>query len=412
MPQRILIHDYSGHPFQPQLSRRLAARGHEVMHAYSKSILTPQGKLAATAKDSATLRFHGIALPQVIDKEAYFNRWLQERAYGRLLAEQIRAFRPDIVCSSNTPLDSQAFALTAAQQAGARFVFWLQDLQGIAIETLLGPRFSGLGGVVGRRYSQLEARLLRDSDAIVCITEDFLPTLEQWGVARQAVEVIPNWASLEELPLRPKDNPWARRHGLAGRFCFLYSGTLGMKHDPEILLRLALEQQRHPGACVVVVSEGAKVEWLRARKEELGLEALKLFPFQPYTDLPDVMGTADVLIALLHSEAGTFSVPSKVLSYHCAGRPMLLSVPPENLAARIVETEASGLVVDPSDVSGFLRSAELLRRGEGSRQIMGANARAYATRTFELEGIADRFEALFSASAARRRATRELDEPA
>jgi hypothetical protein len=32
---RILISDYSGHPFQVQLSRELARRGHGVTHSYS-----------------------------------------------------------------------------------------------------------------------------------------------------------------------------------------------------------------------------------------------------------------------------------------------------------------------------------------------------------------------------------------
>ncbi len=30
---RILVHDYSGHPFQAQLSRELARRGHDVVHS-------------------------------------------------------------------------------------------------------------------------------------------------------------------------------------------------------------------------------------------------------------------------------------------------------------------------------------------------------------------------------------------
>ena len=40
-----------------------------------------------------------------------------------------------------------------------------------------------------------------------------------------------------------------------------------------------------------------------------------LLPFQPYDSLPDMLGAADVAIALLEPEAGIFSVPSKVLSY-------------------------------------------------------------------------------------------------
>ena len=43
---RILVHDYAGHPFQVQLSRELARRGHDVLHLYCSSTHTPRGDLA------------------------------------------------------------------------------------------------------------------------------------------------------------------------------------------------------------------------------------------------------------------------------------------------------------------------------------------------------------------------------
>ena len=46
MGLRILVSDYSGHPFQVQLSRELARRGHEVIHSYSAGFQTPKGNLA------------------------------------------------------------------------------------------------------------------------------------------------------------------------------------------------------------------------------------------------------------------------------------------------------------------------------------------------------------------------------
>jgi len=42
---KIVVHDYSGHPFQVELSRELARRGHTVHHCYSDSISTWQGAL-------------------------------------------------------------------------------------------------------------------------------------------------------------------------------------------------------------------------------------------------------------------------------------------------------------------------------------------------------------------------------
>ena len=54
-----------------------------------------------------------------------------------------------------------------------------------------------------------------------------------------------------------------------------------------------------------------------------------------------MLASATVLIGILEEDAGVFSVPSKVLSYLCAGRPIVLCAPAENLASRtLLEAEA------------------------------------------------------------------------
>ena len=45
------------------------------------------------------------------------------------------------------------------------------------------------------------------------------------------------------------------------------------------------------------------------------MKSLRFMGFQPFEALPDVLGSADVLVAILEADAGVFSVPSKVLSY-------------------------------------------------------------------------------------------------
>ena len=120
---------------------------------------------------------------------------------------------------------------------------------------------------------------------------------------------------------------------------FLYSGTLGFKHDPSLLLELA-RWARDNDAVVAVVSEGPGADWLATHgADEPGL---RLLPYQPYERLPEVLASADVLVALLEPDAGSFSVPSKVLTYLCAGRPLLVSVSRDNLAARVVERSGGG----------------------------------------------------------------------
>ncbi len=221
------------------------------------------------------------------------------------------------------------------------------------------------------------------------ISEDFLPLLRRWGVDEGRITAIENWAPLDELPVLPHENEWAREQGLADRFVYLYSGTLGFKHDPSLLLELARWADASESV-VAVVSEGPGADWLA--REGAREPALRLFPYQPYERLPEVLASADVLVALLEPDAGAFSVPSKVLTYLCAARPLLVAVAGDNLAARVVERSGSGLVVPPKEPGALIAAAGTLHADERLRSELGRRARSYAEATFDLEQIADRFE--------------------
>ncbi|MGH8517509.1 MAG: glycosyltransferase family 4 protein, partial [Panacagrimonas sp.] len=80
MTLRIHVHDNSGHPFQVQLSRALAARGHAVLHTHMTRFQTPKGKLALQPDDPPNLRIEGIDLGIPFPKYSYRRRWQQERS--------------------------------------------------------------------------------------------------------------------------------------------------------------------------------------------------------------------------------------------------------------------------------------------------------------------------------------------
>ncbi len=391
---RILINDRPGYRFVVQLSRQLAERGHTVLHCYGAFFQSPGGALQKTAVDPPNFDIVGIRLDKPFAKYSFFKRLFQEIKYGRLLVNQIKTFQPDVVIFADTPSEAMSLVYWRLRHTDIRFVFWVQDVYGIAVSAILGKRLSLLGRAVGKIYIGLDRYLLKQSEQIILITEDFRPLLAEWGIDQAKTHIIPNWATLADVPVRPKDNAWAQKHHLADKFCFLYSGTLGMKHNPELLLQLALHYQPDDQVRVVVISEGLGADWLQEQKAAYQLSNLILLPYQPYEDLSNVLGTADALIAILEPSAGVFSVPSKVLSYLCAARPLLLAVPPENLAARIVSQNEAGLVTPPDNAAAFVRAADVLRQDKDLRQRLGRNGRTYAETHFDIEKITDQFEAI------------------
>ncbi|MBX2818715.1 MAG: glycosyltransferase family 4 protein [Rhodothermaceae bacterium] len=391
---RILVHDYGGYAFPLELSQELGRRGHDVIHAYCASLqTTPPGVGKSANRTPDGIKLVPVSLGEPLNKYDFVKRWKQERRYGHLISREIERIRPELILSANTPLDAQKRLIKQAQKSGAKVIYWLQDVLGVATHRILKNKIPVAGSWIGKRYMSMERSLLRKSDAVIAITEDFHPLLEEYGVSSSHIHVIPNWAPLHSLPMRPKSNAWSNIADLANSFCFLYAGTLGMKHNPDLLLQLALSMQHQEHVRIVIISQGQGAQWLKEKKAEYNLSNLDIRPYQPVEDLHDVLAAGDVLIALLEKDAGLYSVPSKVTTYLCAGRPLLLGVPAQNKAARIV-AEQRGFVVDPENTDQFVEAAHKLFSNTDLRAMLGANARRYAETHFDIQSIGNQFESI------------------
>lgn len=393
---RIVVHDYAGHPFEVQLSRELAARGHDVLHLYCGSTHTPRGALARSERDSATFDIRGVNLSETIPKTNFVRRFQLESEYSRKLIAECEAFHPEVVLSANTPSIPGYKLARWCRRCGVRLVSWIQDIYGLAAYRLLRRKLPVVGHAMGQYFIALDKWSARHSAALVVITEDFRKVFTDWGIESSRIHVIENWAPLEDMPQRPRENDWARAHALGQTLRFVYAGTLAMKHNPALLLELARSLDRGQRGELIVVSEGAGVEWLAEQANAEGIKSLRCMGFQPFEALPDVLGSSDVLVAILEADAGVFSVPSKVLSYLCAARPVLLAVPSENLAAKIVVESGAGIAVEPNDITGFCAAAEKLIASPELRTKSAQAARRYAEAHFDIKQIGDRFEAILA----------------
>lgn len=390
------MHDFSGHPFQAELARSLARRGHDVLHVHCTSYTSGKGAFESDAS-GGSITYGEISVGPAFSRYRLVRRIVQELRYGRRFTKVAGGFRPDVIISCNDPLIAKAIFAVWATLHRVPWVFWLQDLYSIALTNAALKR-SKLLAPLGALMRAIERKLLRSCDGVVSITEDFDAVLADWGVDPGKCTVIENWAPLDEVVPRPRECSWREEQGIGDRFLYLYAGTLGLKHNPDVLHALAAKQDT---AVVVVVSEGLGAERLKVLLDEHPLDNLILLPFQPWELVSDVLGAADVLLVLLQADAGVFSVPSKILTSLCAGRPILAAIPASNLGARTIVRAEAGIVVAPGAGRDMLEAAEQLRGDPQLRDRMGKNARSYAEATFGIHAITDRFLAVLARAANR-----------
>lgn len=403
----IIIHDFAGHQFQVSLSRELARRGHRVYHLYFAEDPGPKGVMKSEEFGDGSVKMLPVSVGAKYSKTSLFGRFLLDLKYRKQLELALKGLTFDVLISSNTPTWVQGAALRVARQKRAVFVFWCQDVYGYAVSEFLRRRLGLIGRAIGRALIRMDVNQMNRSDRILKITSSFDDLFDEWGVSREKSSTLENWGALNEFELHDRDNHWYTAHKFSmNRLRVVYSGTLGYKHNPDILSAAA---SRFPNVDFIVTAAGAGADELMKREMPSNLYVL---PLQEFHDLPYVLRGGDVLVAIIEADAALFSVPSKVLSYLCAGRAIILSAPSTNLAAETISFAQAGEVVSPHCAEDFMIALGKLLSQRRLRELLGLNGRRYAETYFPIEVVADRFLSEIAAATAAADSGRQWDQTA
>ena len=190
--------------------------------------------------------------------------------------------------------------------------------------------------------------------------------------------MIPNWIDLDEIHPLARPSIFRERLGIRPEeFTVLYAGPIGLVSGAEIVLAAAACLGVRSGFRFVFVGEGQLVPTLKQAASEGGLTHVDFLPFQPRELLNDVQSLGNVGLVTLRPGHGRMSVPSKVLGYLAAGRPVIAAVDIDSDTARLVRAANAGIVVAPSKGSDLAAALRELRSDERRRASMGDRGRAF-----------------------------------
>ena len=336
---RIVVLDYAGHIPQADLARNLAKLGHNIRHMYCSDYISGRGAVDREAGDPKDLEFLDISIKKGFNRYNPIERLKHELAISDEFWAKIQDFNPEHTIFSNVPLIAMSRLAKRMQRNNRPYLFWWQDVYSIAMGNAF-KKFGPLSWPIRKSLISLEKNILKRSQSVVAISPNFEPIYRSWKQDIKKFSIYPNWTPITLFPNQKPSNEHPRKK-LA-----VYAGTLGLKHRPELLLHLADDPEfKKLGGVVVVVSQGYGRELLE--KPENKRENIDLKDFLPIPVLAQLFSDASVLLAVLEPEASTFSVPSKIMSYLSAGKPIVASIDPKNASAAILQDTGAGIVVSP-----------------------------------------------------------------
>jgi colanic acid biosynthesis glycosyl transferase WcaI len=285
----------------------------------------------------------------------------------------LRIGRPDVVVSLTDPPIISLTAIAAARTSGAKFVFLCQDVfpeVARLLEDFRNDRVEAVLTKIGRFT-------VRQADRIIALGDTMKRRLvETKNADPEKIRVIHNWSDAENIRPAPKDNAFARAHGLVDKFVVMHSGNVGMSQDVDALLDVASLLNDLKDVVIAIVGEGARKRFLQQEVERRGLSNVRFFPYQPKALLNESFGTADVFIVSLKTGLAGFIVPSKVYGVLVAGRPYIAAIESDSEVAQIAREHRCGIVVEPGDRQQIAAAIRQLHDDPKRCAELGANARS------------------------------------
>lgn len=299
------------------------------------------------------------------------------------------AGRPDVVVSYGPPFVGALLSGGIARRFGVPLLTVIYDIYpDVAVES--GKVRNPLVIAVAKRA---ERRVYERSDRILVISEGFRRTMLAKGVPEEKLFVLPVWLPPEEIRPSPRENAWRAEMGIApSTFVVLYAGTVGIVSGASVVVDVAARLKDERDLLFLFVGEGQVKDEVAAEARRRGLGNMRFLPLQERSRLNEVQATSDLSVVTLAPGRGRTSVPSKVVGYLAAGRPVLASVDLDSDTAECVRS-AGGVVVPPGSADAIASAVLALRADAGRRAAMGAASRRAFERDYAAPAVLARYAA-------------------
>jgi colanic acid biosynthesis glycosyl transferase WcaI len=376
------------------IAARLAADGYKVRVLTMKPTYRPSAVMApvlpAERLDGFTV--HRVQPPLASLGGTVVRRHL--RRFGNTmrflvaLAREAVSRRPDIIMVTTAPPILEPLVVTLlARIVGARVLLHVQDvhpeLMRLAGLPLPQPLFALLRAI--------DSAVARAADAVVTLSETMRATLAGRGVDPKRVALINSFdfALAAEAPT-PLPGSFTE---CQGSFRIVFAGNMGPLQNLDVLvlaMRLLDQEER---IRLFFVGDGAANARLQRVAGPLRERSIRFLEPVPAPTVAAMLEEADLGIVSLGHGTTAYAWPSKVISYLCAGLPILAIMETKSELAGLLVRHGVGIAAepDPELVASAIRDAatQVWATDGPTRERRRRHVRAVGTRLFGREAALD-----------------------
>lgn len=308
--------------------------------------------------------------------------------------------RPDVIVYVGAQPSLACLARLAAQVWCVPYVVKITDLAAHAAHDV---------GIVRSRWLQgllawVEYFGYRRAEAAIVLCAGFREALLARGYPISRVHVVRDSVDLDQIHPMPSDSSFRARHGLTSDdFVVLYAGSMGLKQGLSNVVEAArLVADRCRTVKWVLVGDGELKRTIDRLVANYGLEdQVRLLPLQPEAEMAAMFSAADVLLLNQVRQVKDTVIPSKLLTYMAAGRPVVAAVNPSSQAAALLGEARGGCLVPPEEPSALAAAVTELMAIPNELVAMGLRNRSFAEEHLDRRQIVAAQETILQKAACR-----------
>jgi colanic acid biosynthesis glycosyl transferase WcaI len=363
---------FTGFPFAPEWKRRAEDRGRLIR---------------VERKDGATICRLTHFIPR--RPSSALQRILMEGTFSVMalpaaVAAAMRTGKPDaLLYIGAQPALAMLTRLVAALFGRPYFV----NVNDLAARAALDVGI--VAGPLYRLLDSFEFAAYRGATGASVLCRAFEDALVEHGYPGDRIRLIRSPIDIEQIRPVANDGSFRRKYGIPADACVvLHAGSMGRKQG---LLNVVHAAALTTGTrlCWVFAGDGEDKDMLAGATEAKGLgHTVRFVPFQSDHQVAVMFAAADVLLLNQLSAVKDTVIPSKLLTYMSAGRPVLAAVNAGSQGAEILREADGGRIVAPEDPAALADAARwFMEQSPEQLEAFGSRNRTYAEAHFDQRKI-------------------------
>ena len=244
-------------------------------------------------------------------------------------------------------------------------------------------------------FSLLSKYIYKNCAVILGQTESFLENIEKYGVPKNKLRCLPNWA--EDIFLKTDEvKPAKEIRKKKDDFLVLFAGNVGEAQGFDAVIKAASITEKYKNIKWVIVGKGRDWDRVKQKIDRLNLSSVEMLGQFPLSRMHEFYAAADALLVCLKSDPlFSITVPGKLQSYLMSKKPVLGMRNGEG--AMLIKKAHAGICCAAEDSEGLANNAlKMSKLSKRELDIMGKNGRDYCIKNFDRKEVIDCFESLIS----------------